>query len=54
MNTLGRNVLLGAVAGAIGTVAMTAFMKPALAGYLPPTWRPAQFVPKQIIEWTER
>jgi uncharacterized membrane protein YagU involved in acid resistance len=42
------------VAGAIGTVAMTAFMKPALAGYLPPTWRPAQFVPKQIIEWTEQ
>lgn len=53
MNRLGRNALLGAVAGAIGTAAMTSLMKPTLAGYLPAAWRPTQFVPKQIIAWTE-
>ena len=54
MNTLGRDALIGTVAGAVGTVAMTSIMKPTLAGYLPPAWRPAEFVPKQIIAWMER
>ena len=45
---------MGAVAGAVGTVAMISLMKPTLAGYLPAAWRPTQFVPKQIIAWTER
>jgi hypothetical protein len=47
-------VLAGALAGVFGTAAMTMLMNPGPVGRLPPGWRPAEFVPKQIIEWMER
>jgi hypothetical protein len=33
---------------------MTVLMKPGLARYLSPRWRPVEWVPKQIVEWGER
>jgi hypothetical protein len=48
-----RNALAGAAAGLAGTVAMTALMKPGLAGRLPDEWRPSEWVPRQIVRWME-
>lgn len=46
-------LLLGAAAGLTATAAMTLLMKPVVGQVLSERWRPAEFVPKQIIEWAE-
>jgi len=44
-------MISGAAAGVVGTIAMTAFMKPGLARLLSPRYRPDEFVPKQVVQW---
>jgi hypothetical protein len=48
-----RSALSGAAAGVIGTAAMALLMEPGPAGRLPRRYRPAKFVPQQIVEWAE-
>src|SRR5687768_12970220 len=48
-----ERLIAGAAAGAVGTAAMTVFMKPGLARWLPPAWRPDEFVPRQVVQWAE-
>jgi uncharacterized membrane protein YagU involved in acid resistance len=44
-------VVAGALAGLVGTAAMTVFMKPGLVRLLPPRWKPDEFVPLQVVQW---
>ena len=46
--------LVGAAAGALGTAAMTLFMKPGLVRFLPSKQQPVAFVPREIVTWAER
>lgn len=54
MPTTRSDIAAGALAGALGTAVMTVLMKPGLAGHLPPRWRPAEFVPRRIVQRLER
>jgi hypothetical protein len=46
-----ERVIAGAVAGAVGTGAMTLFMRPGVARFLSSRWRPDQFVPREVVQW---
>lgn len=43
----------GALAGAVGTAAMTLMMRKVAPKVIPEEMRPDEFVPKKVVEWAE-
>lgn len=52
-NRPSAQLFLGAAAGIAGTAAMTLLMKPVIGRVLSERWRPADFVPREIVRWLE-
>jgi uncharacterized membrane protein YagU involved in acid resistance len=54
MNQLPSNLAQGALAGLAGTAAMTFMMRVVGPRVAPRSMRPAEFVPKSVVEWGEK